>query len=144
MIRAALCKKLFVHTGKGINIQRKVYFGNNRVSLGNYSGLGAGFHIQNSELIVGDYVMVGVDVLVLGGGHRFIDKNRSIGEQGNLPKSRLIIGNDVWIGSRAIILGKCKSIGHGAVIGAGTVVTKDVPDYAVVAGNPAKIIKYRK
>lgn len=58
-------------------------------------------------------------------------------------KESLVIGNDVWIGQRAIILSKVKRIGHGAVIGAGAVVTHDVPDYAVVAGVPAKVIHYR-
>ena len=52
------------------------------------------------------------------------------------------IGSDVWIGARAIILDGIQ-IGHGAVIAAGAVVTKDVPPYAVVAGVPASIIKYR-
>jgi len=54
----------------------------------------------------------------------------------------VIIGNDVWIGSRAIIMGGV-SIGNGAVIGAGAIVTRDVSDYAIVAGVPAKVIKYR-
>lgn len=53
-----------------------------------------------------------------------------------------VIGNDVWIGSYALILEGVK-IGDGAIIGAGAMVTKDVPPYAVVAGNPARIIKYR-
>lgn len=53
------------------------------------------------------------------------------------------IGNDVWIGQNAIILPGVHRIGDGAVIGAGSIVTKDVPDFAVVAGNPAKIMKYR-
>lgn len=55
---------------------------------------------------------------------------------------KTIIGNDVWIGTRAIIL-KDVSIGDGAVIGANAVVTKDVPPYAIVAGVPARVIKYR-
>lgn len=55
---------------------------------------------------------------------------------------RTVIGNDVWIGKRAIIKAGVK-IGDGAVVGAGAVVTKDVPPYAIVAGVPAKIIKYR-
>lgn len=54
----------------------------------------------------------------------------------------LVIGNDVWIGARAVLKPSIK-IGHGAVIGADAVVTKDVPAYAIVGGNPAKIIKYR-
>lgn len=52
------------------------------------------------------------------------------------------IGNDVWIGSNAIVMGGVK-VGNGAVIGAGAIVTKDVPSYAIVVGNPAKIIRYR-
>lgn len=55
----------------------------------------------------------------------------------------LSIGNDVWIGYGALILSKCHQIGNGAIIAAGAVVTNDVPPYAIVAGVPAKIIKYR-
>ncbi|TJX23643.1 MAG: CatB-related O-acetyltransferase [Mesorhizobium sp.] len=54
----------------------------------------------------------------------------------------MVVGNDVWIGSRAIILSGVK-IGHGAVIAAGSIVTKDVEPYALVGGNPAKLIKRR-
>lgn len=67
----------------------------------------------------------------------FVDENE------NVPFSRLEIGNDVWIGMNACILPGNVKIGDGAVIGSGSVVTKDVPDYAIVAGNPAKILKYR-
>jgi len=59
------------------------------------------------------------------------------------PPKPLQIGNDVWIGNRVTILGKVRSIGNGAVVGAGSIVTKDVPPYAIVAGNPAQIIRYR-
>jgi hypothetical protein len=68
---------------------------------------------------------------------------------GSVPVKNLIeykkkvIGNDVWIGQNAIILASVAQIGDGAVIGAGAVVTKDVPEYAIVAGVPAKIIGYR-
>lgn len=53
-----------------------------------------------------------------------------------------VIGNDVWIGSRSILLGAI-TIGDGAIIGAGSIVTQSIPPYAIVAGNPAQIIKYR-
>jgi len=60
-----------------------------------------------------------------------------------LPASRPVnIGNDVWIGRSAIILSGV-NVGNGAVVGAGSVVTKDVPPYAIVAGNPARLIRYR-
>ncbi len=55
----------------------------------------------------------------------------------------LLIGHDVWIGYGALILPSVKNIGTGAVIGAGAIVTKDIPPYAIAVGNPARIIKYR-
>ena len=58
------------------------------------------------------------------------------------PFERVTVGNDVWIGVRAMVLGG-KTIGNGAVIAAGAIVTKDVPPYAVVVGVPAKIVRYR-
>ena len=60
----------------------------------------------------------------------------------NDADERTYIGNDVWIGSHAMILGGIK-VGDGAVVGAGAVVTKDVPPYAIVGGVPARIIRYR-
>lgn len=60
-----------------------------------------------------------------------------------IPFNNLVIGNDVWIGRNAIISSKCTNIGNGAVIGAGSFVNRDVPPYAVIAGVPARIIKYR-
>ena len=60
----------------------------------------------------------------------------------NNKTERTYVGNDVWIGSHAMILGGVR-IGDGAVIGAGAVVTKDIPPYAIVGGVPARIIKYR-
>lgn len=55
---------------------------------------------------------------------------------------KVIVGNDVWIGTRVIIMGGVK-IGDGAVIGSGSIVTKDIPAYAVAVGTPAKVIRYR-
>lgn len=64
------------------------------------------------------------------------------GERGPPSKGDVSIGNDVWVGYGAIILSGV-TIGDGAVIGAGSIVSHDVPAYAIAAGNPAKIIKYR-
>jgi hypothetical protein len=60
-----------------------------------------------------------------------------------ITNGSLEIGHDAWIGERVIITPRCRRIGIGAVIGAASVVTKDIPDFAVVVGNPARIIKYR-
>lgn len=69
-------------------------------------------------------------------GHSWIHEDKS------MPFKRTIIGNDVWIGYGAKVIGGVK-IGDGACVGAGALVTKDVPPYAIVGGVPAKIIKYR-
>ena len=58
------------------------------------------------------------------------------------PFKRTIIGNDVWIGFGAMVMGGVK-IGDGAIIGAGSIVTKDIPSFAIAVGNPAKVIRYR-
>ncbi|MBL7187252.1 MAG: CatB-related O-acetyltransferase [Phycisphaerae bacterium] len=60
-----------------------------------------------------------------------------------IHRGELVVGNDVWVGHNAIILPGVRRIGDGAVIGAGAVVTRDVPDYAIAVGNPAEIRKYR-
>jgi acetyltransferase-like isoleucine patch superfamily enzyme len=64
------------------------------------------------------------------------------GEKGPASKGDVVIGNDVWVGYGAIILSGVH-IGDGAVVGAGAIVTSDVPPYAIVVGNPARVVKYR-
>lgn len=67
-----------------------------------------------------------------------------MGKQGNKLTTPFHICSDVWIGARAIILLGYKRIGKGVIICAGSVVTKDFTDYAIVGGNPARVIKKRK
>ena len=64
-------------------------------------------------------------------------------KEADIKRRGMIIGNDVFIGHNVTILPGANKIGDGALIGAGSVVTKDVPDFAIVAGNPAKILRYR-
>ena len=143
-IRYFICKHLFKSIGENVNIENNAYIGNGaKISIGNRSGIGSKFYIQNTNLSIGNDVMMSEECLIIGGGHQNSRIDIPMIFQGNLPISDLEICNDVWIGSRVIILGKTKRIGTGAIIGAGSVVTKPVPDYAVVAGNPAKIIRYR-
>ena len=79
----------------------------------------------------------------------FFTANHGIGDlsvpmwrqKSSAPKP-IVIGNDVWIGARVIILGGVH-VGDGSVIGAGSVVTRDVEPYSIVAGNPAKLIRKR-
>ena len=96
----------------------------------------------HGPLRIGENVMMGPDVTILSQTHNIERTDIPMGKQG-MREAEVSIGNDVWIGMRSIIMPGVK-IGDGAVIGAGAVVTKDVPDYAIVGGVPARIIKYRK
>ena len=74
----------------------------------------------------------------------FYDPRLGVVDRETLPDYEpLIIGHDVWIGWGAIILPGCRRIGDGAIVGAGSVVTQDIPDYAIVAGVPARVLRYR-
>lgn len=93
-------------------------------------------------IIIGDNCLISQHITMVASGHEY-KKNILIAKQGwNVIKRNIIIENDVWIGANTVILPGI-TIKEGAVIGAGSVVTKDVPPYAIVAGNPAKILNYR-
>lgn len=109
------------------------------------------FETEEEKLIIGNYVSIAEDVVfVLSGGHytdtfstypflvKYFKKN--INE--TLCKGKIEVKDDVWIGTRAMILSGV-TIGQGAIIGAGAVVTKDVEPYGIYGGVPAKLIKYR-
>lgn len=101
--------------------------------------------LDNNTITVGDRVMFGPDVKVYAGDHPLEGRERYIDTgDGNayiVSSSRPVrIGNDVWIGGGAIILPGV-TVGNNVVVAAGSVVTKDVPENVVVAGNPARIIK---
>ena len=143
-IRRFLVKRFITECGVGLNIEQGAYIGNGRrLRVGNYVGIGKNFKMLNADIVIRDYVMMGEDIMVYGSNHNCA-KDRRIGELGNSPISRLEIKGDNWIGARAIILPGCHIIGYGAVIGAGAVVTKDVPNYAIVGGNLARVLKYRE
>ena len=109
------------------------------------------------ELRIGKYCSIANDIYFIGGNHNMSTIStypfKTIGlwpgalapeyKDHHLVEEPLIVGNDVWIGMRALIMPKVTSIGDGAVIAANAVVTQNVPPYAVVAGNPAVIKKYR-
>lgn len=113
------------------------------VRIGIKSGIGIHASIQ-SPITIGAYVNMGPEVIVYRRhGHGFSRTDIPMQRQDDLASSELRICDDVWIGRRAIILQNCRRVGKGAIIGAGAVVTKDVPDYAIVAGNPARVVRLR-
>lgn len=111
--------------------------------IGNNSNIGAYNYVGCSGYIdIGNDVMLGPRVGLYAENHNFADTNIPIKDQG-VTKKFIKIEDDCWIGANAIIVAGV-TIGRGSVVAAGSVVTKDVPPYSVVAGSPSRIIKKRK
>lgn len=103
------------------------------VEIARYCSFGSDIHYFGSNHPVNHAVMSAY----------FYNKNFSGLDVKDVERKKLYVGNDVWIGHGVTIVSSCEKIGNGAVIGAGSVVSKNVPPYAIVAGVPARIIKYR-
>lgn len=98
-----------------------------------------------SEIHIGSHVMFGPEVVLIGGGHNITIPDRfmtQVHEKTGNEDLGVTIEDDVWVGTRAVIL-RGVTIGRGSVVGAGSVVTKSVPPYAIAAGNPARVVRYR-
>lgn len=139
-IRSFCGRMILQDCGKKVNIEKNAQF-DSSVRLGNNSGLGINCRI-GPQVIIGDNVMMGPNVSIYTQNHETKRTDIPMCQQGFQPIKPVIIGDDCWIGESAIILPGV-TIGNGVVIGAGAVVRKDVPAYAVVIGNPAQIIKFR-
>lgn len=127
-----------------------------RISVGRFTYGNPEFKIwgDSERIEIGSFCSIAEEVVIFGGGEHRTDwattfplriafDDEFAGLDGH-PSTKGItkIGNDVWIGFRSIILSGV-TIGDGAVIGAGSVVSRDVPAYAIVVGNPARLIRYR-
>lgn len=146
LLRGFICSLIFDECGKNVNIKKGAFFGTGRgIRIGNNSDIGLGAYIGGisggGELAIGENVMMAQDVVILTQGHLHSNIHEPINLQGSY-NTKVIIEDDVWIGLRAIILPGVR-IGKGAIIGAGAVVTKDVPPYSIVGGVPARILKMR-
>lgn len=136
-----LCGKLMLAScGAGVNIEHGAYF-SPKVRLGDRSGIGVNAKIYGA-CSIGKNVMMGADCTIITRNHRISRTDIPMREQGFEEERPVVIGNDVWIGDRVTILPGAK-LGDGCVIGAGAVVTGEIPAFAVVAGVPARVIRYR-
>ena len=112
--------------------------------IGNYTYIGDHNNIRASggNIIIGNYCLISQQITMVASNHS-ISKNENIFSQAwDVRKTGITIKDDVWIGANSVILPGV-TIFKGAVIGAGSVVTKDVPPYAIMVGNPAKILNFR-
>lgn len=131
---------IVTHCGENVNIEHGAHF-TPGLSIGDRSGVGINCEL-NGPITIGQDVMMGPEVVIYTSGHEFGATDIPMMDQGSTAAKPVIIGDDVWIGCRAIIMPGV-TIGNGCVIGAGAVVTKDVPPYSVAVGVPAKVVKNR-
>lgn len=136
--------KLFVHKmGNKVYIMSHCMFTHpsgisfgNRVIVGHFSSIAG-----HGGVIIGNDVLIGAFCSILSVTHKYQDRTQLIMSQGD-EVGKIIIGNDVWIGVHVTIMPNI-TIGEGSVIGANSVITRDVKPYSVVGGVPAKFIKSR-
>lgn len=113
-----------------------------KLQVGRDCGINTGTYINaKGGITLGDHVLIGSNVTISSGRHPIEGREPSIFERPTEPLP-IVIEDDVWIGANAVIMPGI-TLRKGTVVGAGAIVTKDTEEYSVVAGVPAKIIKYR-
>lgn len=141
LFRCFLLKNILPKFGENIRFSSGVYIGNGAdIEIGNECQVNENARLSNVKL--GNFVMVAPQVVFLSEMHKTDSLEVPMVRQGKRKFPATLVKDDVWIGFGAIIMPGIQ-IGTGSIIGAGAVVTKDVPDYTVVAGVPAKVIKHR-
>ena len=138
--REKILKKMFAEIGDDCYIEPPFHanWGGKNVHFGN--GVYANFNltmVDDCDIFVGNNVMFGPNVTVSAGTHPIHPELRSKQAQYNIP---IHIGNNVWIGANSVILPGV-NIGDNSVIGAGSIVTKDIPSNVVAVGNPCRVLR---
>ena len=138
--REAMLKEMFAEIGENCYIEPPFHsnFGGHHVHFG--KNIYANFNltcVDDTHIYVGDYTMLGPNVIIATAGHPILPGLREKGYQYNAP---VHIGKNCWIGAGAVILPGI-SIGDNVVVGAGSIVTKDLPSNVVAVGNPCKVLR---
>lgn len=144
-LRHLCVRHIIKKCGKHVNIHRHAFFGTGKnIELGDYSDMGSDCHLPN-DIKIGDHVMMGPRCYILPQDtHDISNLTIPMNMQGRVLKpGHTVIGNDVWIGREVMIIGGGNKIGNHCVVGARAVVAKNIPDWAIVAGNPVRIIRFR-
>lgn len=138
--RQALLKQMFASVGEGCYIEPplRANWAGKFVHLGN--SVYANFNltlVDDCEITIGDHVMIGPNVTLTVAGHPIVPELRDLAYQFNMP---IHIGSHVWIGAGVIVLPGV-TIGDNCVIGAGSVVTHDIPDNSIALGTPCRVVR---
>ena len=139
-LRSCLAKGFVTYCGHNVNLQKNAVF-STKLEIGDNSSIGIDCIVQG-KVKIGTNVMMGPQVLIYTQNHSHERTDIPMIQQGYEEEKMVCIEDDVWIGSRVTILPGV-TIGKGSIIGTSAVVTKDVPEYSIVAGNPAKVVKSR-
>lgn len=140
LYRRFLARQILKDCGKGVNMERTARF-SRRLKIGDFSGIGAKTYVTG-DVTIGKNCMLGPEIVFCTQNHNFQRTDIPMCEQGFGELRPITIEDDCWIGRRVIILPGV-TIGKGSVIGAGAVVSKDIPPYSIAVGNPAKVVKSR-
>ncbi len=141
-LRYWLCHGLFASCGKGVNVETGAKFNSgSEIRIGDRSGIGINC-VLNGPVAIGSDVMMGPEVHFYTTNHDFSRTDIPMRQQGFKDVRPITINDDVGIGTRVIFLPGV-TVGKGAIVAAGAVVTKDVPEWGIVAGNPARFIRSR-
>jgi Acetyltransferase (isoleucine patch superfamily) len=117
-------------------------FSQAHLEVGNSVEIGPSVIIDyTGGVVIKDYVWISEEVMVFT--HDHIVNTRQLKKNQGIKTSPLVIEEDSWVGARSIILPNVQRIGKGTIVGAGSIVTQDIEDYLIVAGNPAKVIGRR-
>jgi galactoside O-acetyltransferase len=138
--RTAMLKDMFAEIGEGCYIEPPLHanFGGHHVHFGSW--IYANYNltlVDDTHIYVGDYSMFGPNVTIATAGHPICPELRQKGLQYNMP---VRIGKNCWLGAGVIVLPGV-TIGDNVVIGAGSVVTKDIPSNVVAVGNPCRVLR---
>ena len=129
-----------ISEGTWLNVNGR-FKNHKHIKIGDYCYIGRKNLISSSKVvIIGDFVMTNNDCKFLGSNHIYSDPLSPYISTGTTNEDILKIGVNVWIGASTIVLGATE-IGHGSIIGAGSVVTKNIPPFSIAVGNPCKVIK---
>ena len=137
-------RNIAIEDGVGIMANSYVYADPGDCAIGAGTSINNNVQINASggRIAIGRSVLIGPNCVLRAADHEFSDTTRDIREQGSRA-GEIIIEDNVWLGSNVVVTRDVR-IGTGAVIGAGAVVTRDVPPYAVAAGVPARVIRMRE
>jgi len=143
-MRARLLPCFLQHLGANTTLQAGLRITNpERISIGSNCNFGQGVFLTGAGGIrVGDWVAIGPDTKIWSVNHRFEDPDTPVLQQGWEAKE-VVVEDDVWLGANVFVM-PGTIIGKGAIVSAGSIVTKSIPSHAVVAGNPARVIGWRK